>query len=212
VAADVAPQGPSLTAAAASAVADTPLDAECAQAVAALRQRCPQAFRGEPLRPGQLAAPVPLGPKQARRLFRAAFGTAPAFVWTSGEDELLVRAASVALLIRDGFVLVSVPVFTDQTGDAEVVVPFAVGRADAPVGLIMATEPVPRGPSVVVERWGSELVAACWQALVRVAGAVAAAAGVDVDHQPLLPVSLQATPDGLVVLPQARHAFDRVDP
>jgi hypothetical protein len=201
-----------LAAVASEAVAGTPLDAECAQAVAAVRRRCPQAFSGEPLRPGQVAPPVPLTLEQAQALVRAAFGAAPAFVWTAGEDELLVRAAAVRLLIRDGIVLLSVPVFTDQTGDAEVVVPFAVGREQAPIGLSMATEPVPRGPSIVVERWGGELVAACWQALVRVAGAVAGAAGVDVTSQPLLPVSLQATPDGLVVLPQARHAFDRRNP
>jgi hypothetical protein len=41
---------------------------------------------------------------------------------------------------------------------------------------------------------------------------VAAAAGVDDQNQPLLPAALTATANGLTVLPQARHPFDRTAP
>ncbi len=130
-------------------------------------------------------------------------------VWVRGDDALLVRTRDVRLVPRDGLVLVAIPVYTDQTGEIEVVVTFATGRPRAGLGLIMATEPVPRGDPRVVERWGDELTAAAWETLLSVVTAVAAEAGVDEDHQPLIPAALVAGDAGLVVTPQARHEFDR---
>jgi hypothetical protein len=105
--------------------------------------------------------------------------------------------------------LVGIPVFSEQSGDAEVVISFAVGRPDAPTGLIMATEGLPRGPTVVVEKWGDQLVAAAWTALVEMSSGIAAAAGVDDQNQPLLPAALIADSKGITVTPQARHPIDR---
>jgi hypothetical protein len=188
-------------------------------AVGILRQR-PNAFAGRPLKAGEVAPEVPVNPEDCTMLYRIAFaeaaGAEPAaleasdgVVWTRGENELLVRPDGVRLLLRDGFALVSIPVFCEQTGDVEVVVPFALGRPGAPLGLVMATEPVPRGPAVVVECWGEHLVGAAWDALVHLAARVAAAAGGDHQPEALLPASLVASTSGLVVLPQAQHSFDR---
>jgi hypothetical protein len=135
---------------------------------------------------------------------------ADGIVWVRGEDELLVEPAGARLVLRPGFVLACIPAFCVETGEVEIVVPFAVGRPDAPLGLVMATEPVPRGPAAVVERWGDHFVAAAWAALVRLGAGVAAAAGIDDKSQVLLPAALVASTDCLTVLPQAQHIFDTV--
>jgi hypothetical protein len=174
-----------------------------------------------PLQPGEVAAGIRIDSAAAQtRLQRtfasAAAGTAGAsdpaadVVWVVGDNELLVRPSKTRVVFRPGFVLVGIGVRTEQTGDVEIVVPFAVGSADDPLGVVMATESVPRGAPVIVETWGDALIAAAWDAVLRVSADAAAAAGVDEDHHPLLPMALHADADGLVVTPQARHAFDRV--
>jgi hypothetical protein len=116
-------------------------------------------------------------------------------VWTDGDAELLVRADAARVRCVDGAVLVGLPVYTDQTGEAEVVLAFAVGA-----GLRMAAERPPRGPDTVVDRWGEALLAAGWDALVAVAAGVAAAGnGSGGTPGPARPVALAATADGLTV-------------
>ena len=197
------------------------LSPECERAVAALRQRCPDAFPPDPLKPGEPAPPVALEVEIAQAVYRAAFAAAAgpaearragAAVWTQSGAELLVRLGRVRVRFIDGLVLVGIPVFCEQTEDAEVVVAFAVGAEDAPAGMVIATEPLPRGPAVIVDRWGDALAAVAHQALIAVAQGIAGAAGEDLDGDPLLPAALQASPDGLEVTPQARHAFDRGTP
>jgi hypothetical protein len=195
-----------------------PLDPECERAVAALRKKCPDAFPPGPLKPGEPAPPVPLPVETAQALYGATFAAAAgppearaagAVVWAQTDAELLVRLQRIRVRFLDGLVLVGIPVYCEQTRDAEVVVAFAVGAKDAPAGMIIATESVPRGPDVIVDRWGDALVAAAHQALVALAQSIAGAAGSDVDGVGLLPAALQASPDGLEITPQARHAFDR---
>jgi len=169
------------------------------------------------LPPGKTAPPVVIHQAAAGRLIATAFAAAargpgaPApgsgpVVWADGEHELLVHPERARALFADGFVLIGVTVFTEQTGAVEISVPFAVGRRDAPTGLMAATEPVPRGPALITERWGEQLIAAAWQALIRVAGDAATGAGTDLSGQPLIPVALIAGDAGLTVLPQATPA------
>ncbi|HEX8693641.1 MAG TPA: hypothetical protein VF746_14555 [Longimicrobium sp.] len=180
------------------------------------RHRLPPPHAG-PLGPGAAAPPVTLEPAEAHARFRDAFVEAAGaggagggdVVWAEGDDELLVHAGRVRVVFREGFALVGIPVHTGQTGEVEVVVPFALGSAGEPLGLTAATEPTPRGPAALVEVWGDPLIATAWGALLRVAGAVAAGAGVDDRNQPLHPGALAAGKEGLTVTPQARHAFDR---
>ena len=171
---------------------------------------------GKPLPPGATAPPVQLSPQQSGAMFATSFaatmgapappspaGAPPAVVWRDGEHELLIYPGRARLLLQDGFALVGISVYAEQTGAVEIAVPFAVGRPSAPTGLMIATEPVPRGPALLAERWGDQLIAAAWHALLNLAAGVAAAAGTDTGGAPLIPVSLTADPGGLTVLPQA---------
>jgi hypothetical protein len=185
-----------------------------------LRRRRHHGPPGGALPPGAAAPDVHVPTAAARASYRQAFARATGatamaggdVVWTEGENELLVHAAAVRVVFLDGFVLVGIPVFTEQSGDVEIVVPFATGRFGAPLGLVVATESEPRGPAAIVEPWGDQLTAAAWSALVHVTTGVAAAAGVDARNEMLVPVSLIARADGLTITPQARHRFDQVAP
>lgn len=193
-----------------------PLDPACERAIAALREKCPDAFPHDPLKPGQPAPPVPLAVETAQALYRSFFAAAGGpiearadAVWTQSDAELLVRLSGTRVRFLDGLVLVGIPVFCEQTGDVEIVVAFAVGAKEAPAGMVIATEQRPRGPALIVDRWGEALTAAAHQALIALAQGIAGAAGQDVDGAPLLPAALQASAEGLEITPQARHAFDR---
>jgi hypothetical protein len=90
-----------------------------------------------------------------------------------------------------------------------VTVDFVVGTPSRPTGLLAASTE-PRGPRVVVRRWGEALTALAWQAVLDATGGVAAAAGADRDGSVLIPVVLTASRDGIAVVGQARHEIDRV--
>lgn len=172
---------------------------------------------------GQLSPTITLDARRTSELFRLALvravcapdgdpgdaAQAGEVVWTDGDAELLVRADKSRLVLTEGFALVGLPVFTEQTGEVEVVVPFATGTTKAPLGLVLATEPEPRGPAVLMPRWGDPLVAAAWQALIDLVRELAAASGVDARQEPLLPAVLGTSSKGLHLTAQARHAFDR---
>lgn len=191
------------------------LDPTCKQMAKEVRERCPGAV---PVRlpPAGTAPPVAVAAQHAHALFTTAFAAAvqappgapagSAVVWADGEHELMVHPDRVRVLFRDGFVLVGITVFTEQTGTVEVSVPFAVGTDAEPAGLMVATEPVPRGPALLTERWGDQLIAAAWQALIHLAGGIAAASGTDTGGAPLVPAALTAGHVGVTVLPQATPA------
>jgi hypothetical protein len=75
--------------------------------------------------------------------------------------------------------------------------------------MVAVTETHPRGPAILVDRWGDAIVACAWQALLDVADGIAAGTGRDIDGRPLRAGALVATDDGLTVHPQAPHAFER---
>jgi len=168
-----------------------------------------------------MASAVTMTAARAQASFQRAFAAAVAgtagsadpradVVWVDGDNELLVRPAKTRVVLKTGFVLVGITVYTEQTKDVEIVVPFAVGAPDDPLGLTVATESIARGPAPIVETWSGPLIAAAWDALLRVGADVAATAGVDEDNHPLLPIALVADEKGLAVTPQARHTFDRL--
>src|SRR6185437_2762033 len=97
------------------------------------------------------------------------------------------------LILTDGFAIAGIGVFTEQTGDAQVSVPFVLGGPGSPLGFVVGTETVPRGPALIVQRWGTHLQGVAWQALVHSVAGVAAAAGVYDQNQVLLPAALTAT-------------------
>lgn len=128
-------------------------------------------------------------------------------VWVDGESELAVGLAGVRAETADGAVVVTIPVRCDQTGEAEVHVTFAVGRPGQPAGLYAATQRRPRGPAVVVDTWGEAIVAFAWQILLGLAAGLAGAAGKDARGNRLVPAELEATRDGMTIVPMARHRF-----
>jgi len=210
------------------------VDEVCKQLLAQLRKRCPGlALPTDPLPAGQPGAVVPVSADQVGVLIGASIADQvtvsasgrlpgqgapppPAVLWRDGIDSLLVKVADISVKLSDGVVLVIIPVMCDQLRDAAgapatgaVVVELHVGTADRPTGMFAATPERPDGPPVVVQRWGAALTALAWRALLEAAAGIAAAAGRDADGSPLVPVALVASGQGLAVLPQARHPFDR---
>lgn len=193
----------------------TPLDERCARLLKQLREQCPGAVPPPPPKPGGLSEPIVVGATDLDRLLRAALSAEDAdgvVLLTDGDSELLVDPARSRALIGEGVILVALGVECDQTGAAEVTVPFAVGSAQATAGMIMATERVPRGPAIVTGRWGEALVAMAWEALVGVTAGLSRHVGGDLDAAPLIPGALAAAPGSITVVPQARHRADRPGP
>ena len=155
---------------------------------------------------------LPLSRPRLEELLRAALAVAddtPSVVWVRGDSEIAVHAARTRVALGPGTLVVGVRVETDQTGPAEVSVPFALGSPELAAGLVMAAPTRPDGPPLLVEQWGDVVVAAVYRALLDVVTAAAATAGVDADGRPLLPGAVASDGETLRVVPQARHAIDR---
>jgi len=130
-------------------------------------------------------------------------------IWEQAGSELLVHLARTRVQVVKGLVIVGMTVETNQSGKVEVTIPFAVGRPDRLAGMVVTTEPKPRGPTLIIDRWGDALIAAAWQALVDVVGTLTARAGVDEDGTPLLPGAVVADDSRLSVVAQAPQTFER---
>ena len=187
---------------------------------ARLRPFDPQRFRLEPLKAGSPTTDVRVAAPEAARLARLAARLVgglgadgrlgEALLWQRAGNSLLVLPDKLQLRLGDGVLAFSLPVQCDQSEAVEVHVSFVVGDPRRPAGLLAITEERPRGPAVVVDTWGEAIVAFCWHVVLQVATSLAAEAGLDEDGVAPIPVALYATPDGLVVTPMARHAFDRL--
>ncbi len=169
-----------------------------------------------PLPPGVITDPIVVPVVDVNRLAVVAArrssglpraGRTNEAVWQSGDSELVVGIGSVQVQTADGVIAVTIPVRCDQTGPAQVHVSFAVGNADQPAALYAATQRRPQGPATVIDSWGEALVAYAWQVVLELANGLAGAAGRDAQGNRLVAAQLQATADGLNVLPMARHRF-----
>ena len=197
-------------------VAQEQRKARCRQLLDELRRTCPDVLPPAPrpvLKPGEVAAAATVDPKALQRLVATAItprGGAAAFVWTDGDDEVIVHSGKTRVATSDGVVAVALTLECLETdGPAEVVVPFGCGSKHNLAGMITATETRPRGPAILVDRWGEAIIATAWQALLEVADGVASGAGTDVDGGPLRAGAIVAGVDGLTVTPQAPHDFER---
>ncbi len=173
-------------------------------------------------KPGTTGEPIVVNPDILQRELRPALGAAagfdraragnqpPSVLWDDGASRLLVHLSDADVRTGPAFVDVSVAVECDQTGRDRVTCTFVTTPPERPSGFVWATESRPRGPAAVVEVWGEALVALCWQALVEVAARAAAALGTDAVGQALVPSTVVATPQGLVLIPMAAHSFVRV--
>ena len=178
-----------------------------------LRRLCPELVPVPPPKPGQLAPEIRLTGDTLAALLRRALQPAddePVVVWRDADSELALHAGRTRVEVREGIVVVALLVECEEAGGrAEVVVPFAVGSEQRPAGMIAATERRPRGPVIVIDRWGEALVATAWEALLDIASVTAAGAGEDTDGEPLRAGALLASAGSLAVVPQARHDFER---
>lgn len=136
-------------------------------------------------------------------------GEVPPILWDDGTSRLLVHLDKATVVTGDGTIDVTVEVECDQAGRVAVVCTFVTSGRARPAGFSWATETRPRGPAVVVENWGDALVALCWRALIEIARGGAAAQGTDDVGQPLVPSTVVAIPEGLVVVPMAAPRFMR---
>ena len=201
--------------------ASTPISAECERLLAFVRKKCPGLLPTAPLPAGTVAPPINIKADQAVRLFPAAaaiaagidpFSTEPALAlvkWQEGDRELVIYPSKVSARFANGVIAVTIAVSTDQTGDAAVFVSFVVGSPKQPAGLVATTSARPIGPAVIVDSWSKPLIAFAWHVVLEVVANLAGAAGRDVDGSRLVPIALAASPNGLSIVPMARHTFDR---
>jgi hypothetical protein len=184
-----------------------------------LRERGPGGGTGKPLAPGATAPPVDVKQASLQTLTRAALGAAYApigdtppaqVIWQDHDGEVLVHLDQTQVVMFPGLVLVALTLESDETGSGQIIVPFAVGTPESPAGLVAVTEPNPRGPQSLVDRWGRSAIAAAWQALLDVAHGLSLNAGVDQEGARLIPGALSTDGTTLSVTPQARHATDRI--
>ena len=132
---------------------------------------------------------------------------APAVLWTSGVNRLLIKVAGVTATLGDGTIVITVPVSCDQTGDAAVTVTFVTGTPDRLAGGIVTTEDHPRGPAIVVENWGEALIAFAWHTLVEATNALSGAAGGDFSGHSLITAAVTVNQAGLSITPMGKHTF-----
>lgn len=191
------------------------LEKRCSELLAKLEKHCPGLLPAGPVPAGEIAEPIEVGNDDLQRLLLTAVGVADKrrrnqVVWELAGSELLVHLQSMRVQVMRGLVLVGLTVETNETGRTEVTVPFAVGQSDQLSGMIVTTEPKPRGPTIIIDRWGEAIIAATWQAVLRVIGTLTARAGVDHLGNPLLPGAVVADHNRLAVIAQAAHEFESI--
>jgi hypothetical protein len=134
-------------------------------------------------------------------------------VWQQGASELLVQTDRITLACAVGLLTVAVPVRCDQLDrEAPLIVPFAVGTEERPAGLVMSTFARPSGPEGVVAVWAEAVTAFAWEAVVHLAEQLSAAVGTDKLGRKLVPGTIAAARDLLLVQPMARHDLVRERP
>jgi hypothetical protein len=133
-------------------------------------------------------------------------GSNQSVVWVAGASELLVHTDGITLTANTGLVTLAIPVDCDQLEKTAVVtVPLALGSEKNPRGLFMSTFDTPGGPDVVTDAWGGPLTAFAWEALLTLAQQLCRAAGNDARGRPLVPASIAAGGEVLLVMPMARQ-------
>ena len=172
----------------------------------------PPAPISQPLPPGTAGNEISIASAVFQQMISAAAtrDNAGTQVWVQGASELLVSTAKVTATLDNGLIVISVPVVCDQVPSATVQVAFATCSKESPAGMICATEERPRGPATIVDAWGDPLIAFAWRVLLTAITGAAAKTGTDLDGAGLIPAAITSAKDGIVLLPMARHTFDRV--
>lgn len=190
------------------------LDRHCRKLLAELEKHCPGLLPSGPLPPGEVVDPIEVRNDDFQELIYTAFGVTDKrrrnqVIWEQAGSELLVHLGRTRVQVVEGLIIVGLTVESNESGQVEVTIPFAVGRPDRLAGMVVTTEPKPRGPTIIIDRWGESLIAAAWQAVLDVIGTLSARAGVDEEGSPLLPGAIVADDNLLRVVAQAPQVFER---
>ena len=166
------------------------------------------------LRPGALAPGVIRVPEaHAQRVVRGIIhlvadvraDAAPTVVWVAGHDELLVYLDRTLITCTSGIVTLSLVVTCDEIRqDQRVDVAFAVGTPARPAGLVMSTFDRVQGPAVIGDTWSGSVTAFAWEAVITVAQQLAAGTGKDAAGRPLVPATIAADKNLLLIGAMAR--------
>ncbi len=132
----------------------------------------------------------------------------PQVVWSSGDNELLVHSDKTRIECSSGVVRITTEVECDQHAPVEIPVPFGVGNQHAPSGLVMSAYSDLQGPEEIVNIWSDAITAFAWELLLEIARSLCAEVGNDAQGRPLVPGSLGATPETLLIQPVARHTLN----
>lgn len=136
----------------------------------------------------------------------------PDVVWTHGANEVQVLLDRTRLALAPGFVSIGLVVRCDELREPQRMdVAFAVGSKGRPTGLVMSTFERVQGPALIADTWSGALTAFAWELLVTIAQQIAAGIGKDVRGRPLLPGSIAADKDLLLIGAMARHDLSWVD-
>jgi hypothetical protein len=195
---------------------DDDLDRHCRKLLAELEKHCPGLLPTGPLPPGEVVDPIEVRNDDFQELISTAFGVTDKrrrnqVIWEQAGSELLVHLGKTRVQVVEGLIIVGLTVESNESGQVEVTIAFAVGRRDRLAGMVMTTEPNPRGPTIIIDRWGESLVAAAWQAVLDVISTLSARAGVDEEGSPLLPGAIVADDNLLSVVAQAPQIFERAE-
>lgn len=175
-----------------------------------------KAIRGaDRLRPGSVPKKdVTVKAAEATRMMRSIIrfvadvpaDSSPVVVWEQEGSELWVDISTITLTCIQGVIRVSFRVGCDQLPEpAVIMVPFGVGTPEAPTGLVMSSLSRLEGPEVVTDRWTAALTAFAWEAILELARRMCAELGKDAAGLPLIPGSLSAGSQTLVLQPMARN-------
>jgi hypothetical protein len=160
--------------------------------------------------PNMLRVPI----AEANRVLKATIrfvadlpkSTSGRVVWQQGASELAVRLDQIDIAAAKGLITISFPVACDQLdGEQRVSVPIAVGTEERPAGLVMSTFTQPAGPVAVTQLWSESIIAFAWEAIVHLAQQLCAAVGNDTRGYALVPGTIGAAPNVLLLQPMARH-------
>lgn len=172
---------------------------------------------GIKLKPGaQIPRPIAVPVAAANKVLRGVIhlvadvraDAPPTVVWVRGSDELLVMLDQIQLTCAPGFVTIRMVVQCDEVRDAQRVdIAFAVGSKARPTGLVMSTFDRVQGPAVITNTWSAAITAFAWEALLTTATQLAAGIGKDASKRALLPASIAADKDVLLIGVMARHTL-----
>lgn len=131
----------------------------------------------------------------------------PLVVWNHGDSELLVHSDQTTINCTSGVVTISVTVECDQYQQVTIPVPIGVGQKKSVTGLVMSSFQDLQGPTGLVEIWSDAIIAFAWETLLELATTICAQVGNDARGLPLVPGTIGASPDRLLIQPVSRFSL-----